>query len=91
MRIRKIPYNSSLVIIKHVFKLVYLLLKMSVLAAKCEKHRSENIELSLFVATHAKTRVFYTYNHHGNEPLLAAILASGKYGHVYLQLYVPFT
>ena len=33
-----------------------------------------------------KTRVFYTYNHHGNEPLLAAISASGKYGHVYFQL-----
>ena len=24
--------------------------------------------------------MLYTYNHHGNEPLLAAILASGKYG-----------
>ena len=62
--------------------------------AKLEKHQSGNISPSLFLLRDnptQKTRVFYTYNHHGNEPLLAAILASGKYGHVYLQLSFQFT
>ncbi len=55
------------------------------------------LKMSIFVQNlkvHAKKRIFipiYTYNHHGNEPLLAAILASGKYGHVYLQLSFQFT
>ena len=52
------------------------------------------LKMCIFVQNlkvHAKNTHIYTYNHHGNEPLLAAIFASGKYGHVYLQLSFQFT
>ena len=51
------------------------------------------LKMSIFLQNwkaHAKNTRIYTYNHHSNEPLLAAILASAKYGHVYLQLSFQF-
>ncbi len=80
------------------FSLFFHLL-VSLFAAKNERFRAKfektsigkHLAFSLRNNPTQKTRVFYTYNHHGDEPLLAAILASGKYGHVYLQLSFQFT
>ena len=57
------------------------------------------LKMSIFVQNlkvHAKNTHIYTYNHHGNEPLLAAILASGKYiwaclPSVIVPVYLEFT